>query len=345
MTQAMAPMPDNPRRCTAGFSLVELMVALAIGALTILALMAVGVSFESDKRTTTGGADAQNNGAIALYGLQRDIRQSGYGITAPTLSPTLYTCSMTLPSGGTVPVAPVVVNPATSVIPAGDANTDTLLVIFGNSNYEAQGNVIVAQSGQNYTMQMPGSFAIGDQVVAAPDVCAGNLLLRPVTAVATTTVTAATGTGSTMYNLGPSPSVLGYAIRGGRLTVCNFLTTDCAAGTDATAWVPLADNVVSLRAQYGVDTATTMDGTVDAYNQTTPTTSCGWARVSALRLVLVARNSQYSKTSVTSAAPTWDGSADTAIDLSGDAEWNHYRYRTFEALVPIRNMVWLGPVC
>ena len=345
MTQAMTRMSMPPPRCTTGFSLVEMMVALAIGALTILALMALGVSFENDKRTTTGGGDAQSTGAIALYGLQRDIRQSGYGITAPTLTPTLYTCSMTLPSGGTVPVAPVVVNPATSVIPAGDANTDTLLVMFGNSNFEPQGNAIAAQSGQNYTMQMPGSFAIGDEVMAAPDVCAGALLLRPVSAVAATTITAATGTGSTMYNLGPSPSVLAYAIRSGRLTVCNYLTTNCGAATDAATWVPVADNVVSLRAQYGVDTTVPMDATVDAYSQTTPTTACEWARVSAVRLVLVARNSQYSKTGVTSAAPTWEGSSSVAIDLSGNTEWTHYRYRTLEAIVPIRNVLWLGPVC
>ena len=134
------PVTSKPPRWMTGFSLIELMVGVVIGAWTILVLMGVLGGFEGDKRGTTGGADAQNNGALALDGLQRDIRQGGYGISWPTL----FTCNMTLPSGGTVPVAPVIINPATSIIPAGDANTDTLLVIYGNTNGEPQGNEITA---------------------------------------------------------------------------------------------------------------------------------------------------------------------------------------------------------
>ncbi|MCQ6458572.1 PilW family protein, partial [Vibrio parahaemolyticus] len=37
--------------------------------------------FEGQKRTTTGGADAQVNGAIALYTIQRDVQMAGYGLT------------------------------------------------------------------------------------------------------------------------------------------------------------------------------------------------------------------------------------------------------------------------
>jgi type IV pilus assembly protein PilW len=163
-----------------------------------------------------------------------------------------------------------------------------------------------------------------------------------------------------MYNLGQSPSVLAYAIRDGNLTMCDYMATNCGvakasvtAAVWAATWVPIANNVISMRAQYGVDTTTTMDAVVDTYNQTTPTTMCGWARVSAFRLALVARNSEYNKTNpdgtdVTSAAPTWDGSSGAAIDLSkkpdgtANPDWNHYRYKVFQTVVPMRNMVLLA---
>ena len=336
------------RRCQ-GFGLVEIMISVLLGMLAIVVMLQQLAVFEHSKRTTTGGADAMNNGAIALYGLQRDIRQSGYDIAWPSL----FTCTASLTSGGTVPVVPVIINPATSVIPAGDANTDTLLVFYGNSNGQPQGNPITAQVGTSSTVQLPGSFNVGDIVMAAPATCSASLQPRPVTAVGTTTITAATGAGSTMYNLGPSPSILAYAIRGGNLTMCDYMTTNCGAAQAsmsasawASAWLPVANNIVSMRAQYGVDTSSPMDAVVDTYNQTTPTTACGWAKVSAFRLVLVARNREYNKTengaNVTTAAPTWDGSSGAAIDLSGDSEWQHYRYRVFQTVVPMRNLAWLG---
>ena len=68
------------RRTQKGVTLVELMVALVIGAITVLAIQQVMAMFEGQKRASTGGADAQVNGAIALFTLEREIRQAGYGL-------------------------------------------------------------------------------------------------------------------------------------------------------------------------------------------------------------------------------------------------------------------------
>ena len=64
----------------AGFSLVELMVGLVIGLLATLAIMQVFGAFEEQKRSTSGTADAQTNGSVALYNLQRDVRLAGFGL-------------------------------------------------------------------------------------------------------------------------------------------------------------------------------------------------------------------------------------------------------------------------
>jgi type IV pilus assembly protein PilW len=353
-TTALAPQIQRQ----GGFSLVEIMVALVIGMLAMIVMMQLFSVSEGYKRSTTGGADAQTIGAIALFGLQRDIRQGGYGIG----NVNLMGCDLALPSGKTIHnLAPVTINPDVADLPAGDANSDTLLVVYGSGNGSSEGDQIVAVPGSAtvYPVQTPTSFVVGDQIIAEqqprPTPC--SLRLDPVTAVAGANVSVTTGTaaltgGSLLYNLGPTPKIIGYAIRQGNLTMCDYAdaTKNCA-NTASSNWIPIANNVVSLRAQYGRDTSgPPMDAIIDMYDQTTPTTACGWSRVSALRFALVTRNSQTEKNAVTTVVPTWAGSTagnpgastSTPIDLSGNASWQNFRYRVFQTTVPLRNMAWAG---
>jgi len=66
-----------------GFSLVEIMVGMVIGLLSTIVVMQVYATFEGQKRTTTSGSDAQTNGAVALYTVERDARLAGYGFINP----------------------------------------------------------------------------------------------------------------------------------------------------------------------------------------------------------------------------------------------------------------------
>ncbi|MCI4431220.1 MAG: PilW family protein [Burkholderiales bacterium] len=347
-------MRQTPRaaRHHAGFSMVEMLIGLMIGMIAVIVMMQVFSVSEGYKRTTTGGDDAQNNGAIALYALQRDLRQSGLGVSAIQV----IGCDVTLRAGVTLSaMSPVTINHAS--IPAADAG-DTLLVVYGNAPGSNEGESVQAKpSLASYTIaaaassaSSPGAFAVGDRVIGQfqprPTPC--NLSMEPVTAVAGTTVSVAVGvanTGGILYNLGQTPKVLVYAVRRGNLTVCDYTANDCSvAGSVANSaiWVPIASNIVSLRAQYGRDTAAPMKATVDTYDQTAPATACDWARVLAVRFVLVARSSELDKTTVTNAAPTWGGAASQPIDLSGVANWQRFRYKTFQTVVPLRNMAWQG---
>jgi type IV pilus assembly protein PilW len=379
---------------SAGFSLVEIMVGMVMGLLGMIVIFQMLTLFEGQKRTTTGGDDAQNSAAIALHTLQQDIEESGFGVSQMSL----LGCNISI-AGHTIPLAPVTINPPLSVIPAGDPSTDTLLVFYANSNSISQGNDILAQTSVNqYTMQMPAAFRVNDMVIASPKPCsAGPALIFDRISVApvvgNVAVTVATGvnniatatTKGTLYNLGSSPQLLAYAIRGGNLTVCDYFQNDCGSPAllgNATAWLPIANDIVSLRAEYGHDdlattgftpmrTQSQIDSIVNAtnpptpvpnyavnlYNQTTPTTNCGWARTPAVRLALVARG-QFEKNPVTPVAPTWAGSAATdwagstgnsiahvsvPIDLSAIAtNWSNYRYKVLQTIVPVRNVAWMG---
>ena len=356
------------------------MVGLLIGMLAVILIMQVFANSEGSKRTTTGGDDAQINGSIALYGLERDIREAGYGVN----SFNLLGCSLTYTTSGDAKsvtlgaLAPININPPTDLIPAGDANTDTLLIVFGNSNGPPEGDLINgAPSTGSYPVTTPGSFAVNDYVVAQPAArpspCA--LAIDRVTAKSASALSVSPGDatgltlGSIVFNLGQAPTVRAYAVRSGSLTMCDYRVNNCgdvAHTSNSDIWVPVATNVVSLRAQYGRDitAGAQMASIVGTFDQTTPGTAadksglavqCGWARTLAVRLALVARNPQYDKNDspfATTSAPTWAGTAVStasptnptalAIDLGSNSEWKHYSDKTLTTTVPIRNVGWHG---
>ena len=340
----MHPLRPMRRYSETGFSLIEIMVGIAIGMFAIIVMLQTFSLFEGRKRTTTSGSDAMSEGVMALYALQRDIRQAGYGLSALDI----LGCPVTI-SGVSIDLAPVTINPPTAIVPRTgiDANTDTLLVIYGNSEGQPQGVAYVA----NTVNPTPDNhYVVIDSPCTAAPISSGE------------TSRAVAGT---FYDLGPSPKILAYAVRSGNLTMCDYLARDCS---DAANYAPIANNIVSLRAQYGHDTATpnplpagSTPGVpdpqtgiipayrVDSYDQTQAqdlplgaTAACKWARTGAIRLALVARSTLFEKDLVTTAAPVWDGSDGAPIDLSANDDWGYYRYKVFQTVVPLRNVTWMG---
>ncbi len=331
-----------------GFSLPEIMVGMVIGLLGIIIIMQVTSVFEGQKRTTTSGDDAQNGGAIALYSVQRDISQAGYGFSSANLmGRDFVTPHVTFAASS--PLAAVVLNHA-DLNAVADPETDTFIVIYGNSNTTTEGAVIVNSNPTRYniiggavasSVAAAGGghgFMDGDWVTA--DDGSGNggfanthylykvagvdAITVPVTSpdgypIPTLQDTAA-GPHPILYNFGPSPSILAYAVRNGSLSVCDYLTRDCNNNNNAD-WSPLTGGIVSMRTQC-------IGGT-------------------ALRIALVARNSQIAPTQVTAATPTWNPNGAAAAvaaapAASWGADWDRYRYKTFETIVPLRNAVWKG---
>lgn len=333
-----------------GFSLVEIMVGMIIGMIGIIVIMQVTSVFEGQKRTTTGGDDAQNNGAIALHSISRDIKQAGYGFSNPLL----------LGDGLVTPN--VIINnlaPVTLLTPARcnkcaitkDANTDAFMVVYGNSNTNVDGALINSTSGANYNITRGAEaallnagaggagFIVNDYVIpdngsiAAPTnphylyrVSAANVGAVPINDLAygvphPNLANDKNGDHPILFNLGEAPSILLYAVNGGTLWVCDFMQQDCPATPAAPTWTSLAENIVSMRAE-----CTTA---APAY---------------AMRLVLVSRSVQ-SNPSVTSNAPIWGGV--NAINLAGTdvpvgLGWQNFRYKTFETVIPLRNVAWSG---
>jgi len=100
---------------------------------------------------------------------------------------------------------------------------------------------------------------------------------------------------------------------------------------------------------------------VDQYDTTTPTTADDWSRVLSVRIAVTARSEVREKDNVTTADPVWDvgtattvngtsacssGSSRKCLTLTipkpnaGDTEWQHYRYKVYDTIVPLRNVLW-----
>src|SRR5947208_8622061 len=125
-----------------GFSMVELLVAMLIGLIGMIIIFQVFEVSENIKRSTTSGGDAQQNGVIALYTMERDYKNAGMGFNDTTFvgcnivgyDNTRATPNFP-PAGVTMKLAPV-------FITSGAATTapDQIAVLYG-SQPQAAGSV------------------------------------------------------------------------------------------------------------------------------------------------------------------------------------------------------------
>ena len=101
-----------------GFSLIELMVGLVIGLVAILVIGQVMAAFEDQKRTNTGGSDAQTNGSAALQVLEQELRMAGYGLLMPSLSGTPFNGNQFCPLGVNIQYSGAVLSDPGAATPA-----------------------------------------------------------------------------------------------------------------------------------------------------------------------------------------------------------------------------------
>lgn len=335
--------PSNSRSLfrQAGFTLVEIMVGLAIGMLATLVIMQVFSVFEAQKRTTTGTADAQTNGGIALYNIGRELQIAGYPLLPAVNSPLECT---TLNVNG---VADATVPNRLTPVAITDGTSDTITLRYGDS---LMGGVPTQITAAGPTVSNNFGCQTGDIAIA---VSADGLTceMTSVTAASSATPTAVTlanaVTGAELACLGAWNEIT-YAVNNGNLE----------RRVGAGAAVPSVAGIVNLQAQYGVSATANSNQVTQWVNATGGTwaapTVANRNRIKAIRIAVVARNAKMEGgnvttacSSTTAAAPTglcaWEGSVASpapAINLSADANWQRYRYRVFETIIPLRNVIW-----
>jgi len=383
----MKPRNQHSHFYQTGFSLVELLVGLVIGLLATLVIMQVFSIFEGQKRTTTGVADAQTNGSIALYTLARDLQIAGFDLQPAGVATT---------ADSPFECATLNINPATGFDPANPANpvSDTPAAGYNPVNPVSDTKVIspaVITDGSTLIPASPsdtitlhyGSSDFGGVSSVIRGVPVGNNV-SPTTSFGCQPFDVAL-----IFN-GSACDLVGVAQNGVTPAAITLktLTPNAVDGANFSclgAWrevtykvnnnnlerngVQIISNIVNIQAQYGISAVSSSNQIV----QWVDATGVTWAassvanrnRIKSIRVAIVARNGLLEKedvstdcTDLTSNNPigvcAWSAtslkpanpSPAPHVDLSKNADgsnnpdWARYRYRVFETVIPLRNVVW-----
>ena len=385
----MKPGPSSRQR---GFSLVELMVSVALGMLALLFTLRMVGGAEQTRRSALGGSDEMQNGMVALFSLGNDASGAGYGLNDPILAGCNTQLSDTLgyelapATRGTATVTPL----APVVIESHGANPDRISFYAGTSvggtpTLRLTGDA-AAGAAQLDVDRISYGFSRGDVLVVAPEQPGGDcrVVQRSDTDQTASRVMLETGNGMRFNGGTSTASFKGFAARvfdlgpAGNLAFRSWSVADGylqlqAAAPDAAAGQPatVAEDIVSIKAQYGFDTRTgsaflpqnglqvnrwsaTM---IDADGSGTTGDNGDWQHIAAVRLAVVARSKAVEHpaagaacTATTAQPVVFAGDAPTGVAgvpvtldvaVAGDpVDWRCYRYRAFETVVTLRNAGW-----
>ncbi len=265
-----------------GVTVLELMIGMTIGLIASVVIVQVFSQSEAHRRSTSGGADAQQAGTIASWRMMRDLRMAGSGLQH---GGTLWGCRLLawrggaqlLPRAGAWP-APFGAFPAElrlsplAVVDGGGAASDAIMVASARSGAGAAPLPATVVSSTEVSVPTSVAFraqdlllmtdmsAVGDcqvgQVAAAYAPAAGQPAPRAVPI-------GAPGTGYngpngfsdlpttgdySLFNLGAAPSIAMYGVVNNSLVQYDVL--DPAGLGVATVQ---AENVENLQVLLGVD--------------------------------------------------------------------------------------------
>lgn len=268
-----------------GFSLIELMISVVIGLLALMFATKLFLASEKNRESSVGGSDSMQNGMQALFTINRDVAQAGWGLNDPLMAGcdtvfadkkgyALASASRT-DAKGTTTITPM----AAALIEDNGADPDTI-TLYAGSSQTGTGEVGLSKSyGGEATLSVDRiafGFMSGDALLVVPEVndgvkikCAlGQIAAAPtlVSGVQTFSIDSgaafrfnkAGGLGQTykagvtrVFNLGPADALAFHT-----WSINNGFLQLRAANLAGAAQTPqsVVGNVVSIKAQYGFDT-------------------------------------------------------------------------------------------
>ncbi len=358
-----------PRRKQGGFSLVELMVGVTIAIVAGMVIIQVMSVFEKQRRSTTGTADALTNGGIALFSIERDLQMAGFGLI-PITNSALECTVVNINAGATGITGISPVTAVDGVAAAGVDASDSITIRYGTTQMAGVPTTInsflpstvpgaPAGSVDAAVKSNLGCSANDITLVNSGTTCTLSQAYAVSVAPAAPTVTVKDPTnvapGANLACLGAWTEIT-YAVN---QTTGNLDRTVRVNGTATTS--PAVVGVVNLQVQYGIAASTSSNVITSWVNPSALTWSETAPNVAnrnvikAIRIAVVARNANMEQSNVSSAcsstvtaAPSgvcaWAGTVASpapTVDLApADANWARYRYRVFDTIVPLRNVIW-----
>lgn len=377
----------GPRPAQSGLSLVEIMVGVLIGMIGIVVIFQMLATSESRKRTVSAGSDVQVSGIIGLTSIERDVREAGYGFASAGydtgITPVMGCTVNAYDTGRPTPAFTYRLTPI-QIIQGAGAASDTVIVLRGNGGTFPAAHVFTESTDTSKKTRGRAGISPRDYVLigrVTPTLQCMTAEITDVTDADSLTIRHNQGSysyttylpdGSTsvstriarynnlappvsftagyIFNLGNGPRRNIWTVLNGKLQVTNDLLYQDTNGDTINDPVEVADNVITLQAEYGIDANN--NGRIEAGEWTTtdPVAVTQWANILAVRLGMLVRSGQFERTTVTTAVPSWAGGQFTITNLDGSAStttpadpannWRNYRYRVYETVIPLRNMLW-----
>jgi len=266
-------------RRSAGFSLVELMVAVVIGLLALMFATRLVVTGEQTKDAAVGGSDSMQNGMLALYSLNNDAAEAGWGLNDTLVAGCNASFTDTngfalaqAQSGGVniTPLAAVVINSngaAPDQISFYTGSSQTGVGSLKNNADVAIGDTVITTTAAQFQY----GFNQNDVLVIAPEPAPpANGACVVVQNVNLNGTLLNIGAGAN-YRFNP-PGGMPMAFKSGTARIFNLgdptrlafhtwslnngvllLRSTDLAGSSANP-ISVTDNIVSIKAQYGFDT-------------------------------------------------------------------------------------------
>ncbi len=381
------------RRRPHGFSLIELLVSMAIALVVTLAITTVMIQGEGSKRSSTSVNEINQTGAYIAYVLDRQLRNAGSGFTQRWGD--VFGCAVTasrsgsliMPRGSAFPapfanatqtprLAPVIIvaNGADTTGAGAETRGDLITIMAGSAGFGEMAQLVntnsVSGTSSSGSLQLPNTvgYSAGDLVLLADSSIATGCLVEQVNGVPAGGVLQLAGTYYQQAGNGVSLSSFGantFAVQLGGASInppqfsifgvgnqSTLYSYDLLRTTGSDLPVPLADGVVEMRAIYGIDSSATPDGKVDdwvqptaGYDAATLTDGSTAARdklrrIVAVRLGFILRTSLKEKDAVaTGQTLTLFGDVAAKRTRTLSADEAHYRFRTLEITVPLRNVL------
>lgn len=341
------------RRCE-GTTLIDVLVGLAVGLVSVVVAYQAFVVLDTLRRNDAAVADAQASGAFALLAMEMQAGNAGAGTAA--VGRWLDTCAAGVDAASTLRALDILVTdggaperPDSLIVRQSLATTVAMTAAFAGA----------APAGSDFHIESPDGFAAGDRIVAVSrsGSCASAQVIgvgapvAGVVAIAHTAVTTDFPAESVLVNLGPAirPAALRYDVSSGTLRSTDVMNGD--------APVPMLSNVANLKFQYGIDSDG--DGALDTWSGAA--TSGAWSapavlagsrttleRIKALRIGIIIRGEQVERDSArdfhwvlfdcdAADKSTCPGRLEGTIVATAAGS---YRYRVFETVVPLRNVIW-----
>ena len=358
-----------------GFSLIELLVGLAIGLLIAYGVVRIYVASDGRNRNIGAKNDAQMAASLGAYALEQDIRLAGRGFSGAEGD--MLGCNLSVhvqdatPSTVAFTLAPLVITDGA------DGAPDEIRVFYGNSPVRVLHDYIVHSDGDTKRVRNRAGFLLGDKVLmASATACAmaeitehdtadeeafrhgtNGYVSSYATGTTTPTMNTADGTsavdaalgGGYIFSMGPAPqhNVWSITRRSGNSSVSALSRTNSLPrNSDDVGSRQVVEGIVNLQAQYGYDQDG--DGMISESEWIEPASmpaTIVWEQVLAVRYGILARSAHYEAPPYTAAQPVWSGGNFAMTDLSGDEDtspgdarnWRRYRYEVQEGIVSLRN--------